>query len=436
MILTLGMMLSPVPPTFCKDKGTPGKGISVRLEALDSLRCWCSPLWGHNAPKIVRNQAGETWVAEFSGEYPEATVQILKRGVSGSWQRGKIFKGAYQPSLLFLDAGGRLNVIQNSQTKPILHFRSTDAENLHNFEQVAEGNGQEGGRGWYVGVGIHTDTVYMAYITLSYDLFLTWKRLMDPVWNSPVAVHRGKVDTVKGNHSWTRPRFQFSGRHGLFVVNETSDGSVKNTYNKVQLVGFDLSDPHQFTTETVDSVPMGFGAYSCEFAVSPDGYLHCVFERNPKIYESGVAYTPEPGMYVASRPVSGGSWIKRRVFDVLTDGILVFGADGGLVLLRIQRSGLNVNVNRLESPADQPAGAAAPVWVARRSADHGATWSDIAVESGPATLTAPTHIQAATPSSGSSLGNRAEGLFEDYHGPLPGTKLGRYSLYYFIVNGD
>jgi hypothetical protein len=421
---------------ICKDKETPGKGISVRLEALDSLRCWCSPLWGHNAPKIARNKHGETWVAEFSGEYPEATVQILKRGTSGSWQRGAAFKGAYQPSLLFLDAGGRLNVIQNSQTKPILHFRSKDSQNLDNFEQVAEGNGQEDGRGWYVGVGIHADTLYMAYITLSYDLFLTWKRLTDPVWNPPVTVHRGKVDTVKGNHSWTRPRFQFSGRHGLFVVNETSDGSVKNTYNKVQLVSFDLSDPRRFTTECVDSVPMGFGAYSCEFAVSPDGYLHCVFERNPRIYESGVAYTSEPGIYVASRPVSGGSWIKRRVFDVLTDGTLLSGADGSIVLLRLQRSGLSVNVDRLDSSTDQSAGSAAPVWVARRSADHGATWSDVAVRSAPATLTTPSHIQAVTPSNGSFTGTHAEGLFEDSRGPLPGTKLGRYTLYYFIVDGD
>ena len=420
-------------PGLCAERGGEASqaGIHVEVELVDSVNCWCSPLWGHNAPKIVEGMNGEAYVALFSGEYPEANVQILKRTIGGVWERGRTFRGAYQPSLLFVDGEGFLNVIQNSQTKPLVHFRSTDKKNLENFETVAEGNGQEDGRGWYVGAGVRGDTVYMAYITLSYDLFLTWKHVSASRWNTAVLIHKGSVDAVKGNHSWTRPRLQFSGDTGIFVVNETSDGSVKNSYNAVQLVTFTLSDPRRFTTECIVRVPQGFGAYSSDLAVTQDGWMHCVIERNPRIYDSPFTLDGETGVFVYSRPVGGTTWTASRTFAAVSDGGLFLHEGGTVTALRVVKSappddGIRKDLSNRSDPGS---------WEAVQSRDHGVTWSTPPGSSSHIVLTNPSHIQLMTGASSWSGKHGTQGIFEDNRGSLPGTKLSRYGLYYFRING-
>jgi hypothetical protein len=410
--------------------GKSGTGLRVDVELLDSVQCWCSPLWGHNAPKVVEGKGGEVFVGLFSGEYPEANVRIMKRTASGQWQRGRTFTGAYQPSLLFIDGKGRLNIVQNSQTKPLLHFRSTDDANLDNFEKVAEGNGQADGRGWYVGAGVHNDTIYMAYILLSYDLFLTWKHVSDTSWNPAVLIHKGSVDTVRGNHSWTRPRFQFAGRKGFFVVNETSDGSVKNTYNAVQMVTFDQANPRQFTTECIDRVPQGFGAYSSDFAVAEDGWLYCVVERNGRIYGSVQSDTGDTGVFVFSREISGGQWESHRVFETLSDAALLVRKNGAVSTLRITRPGMKMHVDRIgqKDRANDNA-----VWEAVSSEDHASQWMESRLNDQATKFQSPSHIQLITGANSWSGWQRKGGVFEDMRGKVQGTKASRYGVYYFHV---
>ena len=182
-------------------------------------------------------------------------------------------------------------------------------ENLRSFSLVARGNGQEDGRGWYIGAGIARDTLYMGYITLSYDLFLTWKHVADSVWHRPLLVHRGIVDAKNGNHSWTRPRFQFTDREGFFVVNETNDGSVKNTYNKIWLVRFPLGSPSRFRTTCLDSVPRGFGAFSTDFTLDSRGEPVCAYRWGTKVYDAGTA---APARASAAVSVSKRCWKIRR----------------------------------------------------------------------------------------------------------------------------
>ena len=300
----------------------------------------------------------------FSREIiPKPKCKIYKRYPEGKWQTGGILKGAYQPSLLFVDGSGRLNVIQNSQTKPITHLRATDDEGMRNFAPVATGNGLPDGRGWYIGTGIHNDTMYMSYITLDYDLFLTWKRLQDTSWAPAVMLHKGSVNAKSGNHSWTRPDFQFDDRRGYLVVNETNDGSVKNSYNAVHMISFDLADPHQFRTEEIARVPQGFGAYSPDFVVTPEGWMHCVVKWGNRIYDSVSTLEGDPGVYVFSR-ASGG--------DQLDFTTSVQHADRlwhrvGQERIGAGRSGSSGRGKEASSRLC-------------RSVDHGTTWSQVAAQ--------------------------------------------------------
>jgi hypothetical protein len=414
--LFLAVVLSTPRAVAASEETEPAGAPAIEVELIDSVSSWCSPLWGHNAPKVVAGIHREVYVALYSGEYPEASVQILKRSADGNWERGTTLQGAYQPSLLFVDSGGRLNIIQNSQSGPMLHLRSADSTNLRAFDLVARGNGQPDGKGWYVGAGIQNDTVYLSYVTLAYDLFLTWKPVKSQAWAPPVLLHAGLVDAINGNHAWTRPRFQFHGGRGYLVVNETSDGSVKNTYNAVHLVTFDLSDPRRFSSECIDRVAQGFGSYSSDFLCTADGWFHCLVGRAGRLYDTPSTGDTDAGVYVASRHTTGISWGFTKVFEGRSDGSLVVEKTGLVTALRF-------------SPAPDRAGAA---WEACRSDDHGKSWLRVELARNPARFLKPSHGQVLTGASGGAVEAPA-GVFEDDLGKLPSGKGSRFGVYYFHV---
>jgi hypothetical protein len=278
--------------------------ITSKVETFDNVKAWASPYWGYNAPKIVRNAQGELWTVSFMGKYGEEKARIMKRDVTGKWHKGKLFDHLYQPSMLFLDYEGRLNYIQNSQYDSISHYRSVDNENLNNFQLVARGNGVEDGRGWYVGTGINDSTMYLSYVTLQYDLYLTWKKITDTEWHKAVLIESGKVDTVSGNHSWLYPRFNFHNNKGFITVSSTVDGSKYNTYDKVRLVTFSLSNPSEFTKEIVFDGTVGYYSYSYDAIITSNEKIVCGFSAS--IYKYGEKkkdIIPE-GLYVSVKDIN------------------------------------------------------------------------------------------------------------------------------------
>jgi len=408
--------------------------LKISIEEIDTLHTWCSPLWGHHAPKIAVDAAGNDYVLKFSGSYPSAQVCLMERGIDGIWKTRKQFGGAYQPSLILIDDEGSINVIENSQSEPILHLRSSGSGQPSSFEVVSKGNGLGDGRGWYVGAGINRGTIYMSYITLSYDLHLTWKALPDTGWHKPVLVHSGSVDLKKGNHSWTRPKFGFYGDYGYFVVNETSDGSVKNSYNAVYCVRFLLNDPSKFETECIDSVPLGYGAFSSDFAISPIGGIVCVYGKGDSLYYSGEKErVPDKGSYVAIRRSSDSSWKKVRVFDKSGEACIFFGQNGELCNFRLEaetppRAGekkIPENPSRLQS------GSMNAKWKARVSHDGGTSWNDAVVLAPDTRFVKPSHMQLAE--AYNKKDGRVAGVFEDCIENGGQGKLLLYRLYAFTA---
>lgn len=278
------------------------------IETIDTVKGWASPGWGYNGPKIVRNDKGELWTVSFSGTYGNEKAQILKRSASGEWVKGREFSHLYQPSMLFLDHEGRLNYLQNAQTDSITQYRSVDDENLQNFEMVARGNGIPDGRGWYVGIGVQDSTVYMAYVTLQYDLYLTWKNVTAHQWQPAVLIEPGKVDTVTGNHSWLYPRFLFRDGKGYITVSSTVDGSKYNTYDKVRLVTFSLEDPSRFNSEIVYDGAVGYYSYSYDAVITKDGSFICGHSAGKHRYGAVRPDVVPEGIYVSVKRPGQKQW--------------------------------------------------------------------------------------------------------------------------------
>jgi hypothetical protein len=379
--------------------------LAITIEEIDTLQSWTSPLFGHHAAKMGISRDGSRLVAKFSGSYPKGQVDIMEAKNDGGWKLKANFTGVYQPSLLLVDESDHINIIQNSQTEPIVHFRSTGTAQISTFDTIAKGNGLSDGRGWYIGAAVSGEKIYMAYVTLSYNLFLTWKNIGDSIWNTPIVIHPGSIDPIKGNHSWLRPKFDFYGDYGYFVVNETSDGSVKNTYNAVVLVKFSLSDPQHFKTEYIDKVPTGYTAFSTDFSISPSGQIACIYQIGKKIYDSGKnEKQPIEGLYIGLRYTNEGKWESVRLFEDSREGAIIFGEDNSLCVLQMYSRGYDEKI-------DSHQVGAISIWKAKISHDGGEKWNDVAIKEPNNKLVNPTHLELAK-SKRNSFG-QVIGLFDD-----------------------
>ena len=337
--------------------------VRVDIECIDTALAWASPGWGYNAPKIVRSAAGEMWAVNFFGKYGgHERARILKRSANGRWIKGAEFDSLYQPSMIFLDHEGRLNYVQNSQTQSIRHYRSSDNENLHNFSLVATGNGLLDGRGWYVGVAARGQTMFMAYVTLTYDLYFTWKEITSPAWHAAVLIEPGLVDTARGNHAWLYPRFMFFGDQGYITVSSTVDGSKYNTYDKVCLAAFPLASPEKIEKEVVYEGAVGYYSYCYDVVITNDSLLICGFNAGRYRYGPRRDDILPAGLYVAARKIGRTSWSVHRVDE----------GDGAVALFWRPDDGLYALVTRGSWDQDNHT-------LLKRSTDHGKTW-DVVVD--------------------------------------------------------
>jgi hypothetical protein len=393
--------------------------ITSKVETIDSVKAWASPYWGYNAPKIIRNDKGEIWTVSFMGKYGDEKAQILKRDISGKWQKGKMFDHLYQPSMLFLDNEGKLNYIQNSQHDSISHYRSMDIENLNNFQLIAKGNGVDDGRGWYTGVGIHGSTMYLSYVTLQYDLFLTWKQVTDTSWHKAILLAPGLVDTVSGNHSWLYPRFSFHNDKGYITVSSTIDGSKYNTYDKVRLVTFSLSNPTEFTSEIVFNGTVGYSSYSYDAIITKNDKIVCGFNANKYKYgEKKNNITPE-GIYVSVKNISSNVWDTYQVDDQSGSIWLYEGSKGAIYALVI-RGSWDVETN----------------FLIKKSIDNGKTWKIIEnnVMKDHPELKHTFFGQVVHSHSGSTIGKGIDGIVTNNNEikPIDGTY--SFEMLYFHVD--
>jgi hypothetical protein len=413
LIWALAGAAAVVAPLTAAASGDPKGPERAQVETVATSRSWVSPCWGYNAPKVVRNGKGEVWALNFFGRYPRASAQVFKRRAGGGWTPGKVFPGNYQPAMIFLDHEGRLNLIQNSETEPVQHFRSTDDENLNNFRLVASGNGLKDGRGWYLGVGVRGATVYLSYITLGYDLYLTWKGVKDAAWHKPVLLNHGEVNQVSGNKSWLYPRFYFHGGRGYIAVSGTADGSVHNTYDKIHLVTFPPRNPERFESEEVYEGPAGYYTYCYDMVVAPDGTVACGFTTGEHKYGPEQASALPPGLYVAVKSPGARRWGVHQVDDHRGTISLDYSAAGELYTLVTRGWWDEENECLL-----------------KRSSDHGRTWRVVSddIFSGRRDVKHPFYLQTAHAQSGSAAGNLILGLLTNMRGSEPVDGLYTFDL--------
>ncbi len=343
------------------------------------------------------------------GSYPSATAQIYKRKSTGNWEAGKRFEGIYQPGMIFLDDDEHLNVIVNSQTEPIKHYRSSDKNNLDNFKLIARGNGLDSGKGWYVGVGVYDSKVFMAYITLDYDFWLTWKNLYDSTWHHAILIYDG-FSSANGNHALLYPKFQFKNDTGYIMTSHTSDGTIHNTYDKIFLTEFSVTNPQNFISEIVFDGDLGFYSFGYDMILGKDGTIYCAYSAGDYKYGKLKKDVLPSGLYLSVKRPYEDEWQQYQIHDkVGSVALYISDADE---LFAIITEGRWSTENRT---------------LLKKSIDHGSTWTinnDNLFSSVP-DIKHQFFLQMVQENSGSSV-NGIASLFSNIH-----AEKGDDSLYQF-----
>ncbi|MBN2090743.1 hypothetical protein JW964_14115 [candidate division KSB1 bacterium] len=389
----------------------------AQIEIVTTSQCWVSPCWGTNAPKIVRNSAGQIWAVGLSGSYPDANTQLFKRIDDNTWQPGKIFEKTYQPSQICLDNEGYLNVITNSQTSPVKHYRSTDIENLQNFELIASGNGQDDGRGWYVGVGISDNRIYMAYITLDYDFWLTWKEIQDSTWHPPVLVYDGFPDPG-GNHALLYPKFYFSKNKGYILASHCSDGSTYNFKDKVFLITFSPEQPEDFSIDHVYEGHKGYGAFGYDLLVNNEGTIFCAYHAGKHYYGHEIEDAVAPGIYISVKKSEKDDWEQFQIHDSVGN-VALFSGKGGDIYALINEGDWE-NTQRI---------------MLKKSVDDGERWEMLNenILSPNSEMKHPNNFQTINMANGSTV-NGLQALFSNRHPEKTADSLYTFDLIFLQLN--
>ena len=387
------------------------------IEIITTTECWVSPCWGTNASKIIQNSKGELWAINMFGSYPSASAQIYKRKNRGNWEAGRKFEGIYQPGMVFLDHEEHLNVIVNSETEPIKHYRSIDEKSLNNFKLIASGNGQQDGRGWYVGVGVYGARIFMAYITLDYDLWLTWKNISDSTWNPAILVYDG-FPSPKGNHALLYPKFQFKNDTAYIMTSHTCDGGVHNTYDKLFLTSFSVMNPEKFSSEPVFEGNLGYSSFGYDITVGKEGTIYCAYSAGDHKYGKLKKNTLTSGLYISMKHPHGNEWQQYQIHD-----------KAGSVALHIS------DVGELFAVVTEGKWSTENRTLLKKSIDHGNTWTiinDNLFNTIP-DIKHQSFLQIVQENSGSSV-NGIEALFSNVHAEKSVDSLYRFDLGFLQVN--
>jgi len=307
------------------------KDDTPQIEWVGINECWVSPLWGTNTPRFVRQSDGTVWILGFEGDYPESETVIYRRDNKQGWSEANRIQGCYQPSVILLDEDENLHLLTNSQYAPVRHIKGVwDGDSLR-LETIATAKWVDDGRGWYLGAGIVQDKVYVAYVSLDYDFWLTWKSLGEDTWAEPVLLYDGFVDP-DGNHAMLYPRFYFSEESAYIMASHTSDGSTYNFKDGVYLYSFELKNPGQVTQEAVWAGRKGYGAYGFDMLINKDQDLVVAYASGRHYYGDVDSSIGQSGLYVGRRGIKQSPRRWQRSSLISEGGFLSLSQDesGGL----------------------------------------------------------------------------------------------------------
>ncbi len=323
--LGVALLLTSLAPTVAQRGPTASPG-GARVETLsDEGTVWTAATWGYTSPKLLWD-GQRAYAVNLVGEGPGKDVaRVMWRDTNG-WHAGADLEPVYQPATLLLDEAGHIHVFCTDRGQHGHHWISTQPGDVTRFEKQELPFSRKFAYG-YLGVGRQGSTLALAGLDRSYHMWVMVKPGRAEPWKKPVLVERAESRTppVKA------PLYPVVIPHGDevdVVYSYCPDGSVHNTYNRVDLFRCNWRTGRVLRHERVAEGPIGEVTYGLDALLGRDGTLYSLYMTGAYRYgDQRPDRAERQGLYCAVlRP--GGVWERRRVSRTTGTGQLWEGPDG------------------------------------------------------------------------------------------------------------
>ncbi|MCC6442209.1 MAG: hypothetical protein IT210_02000 [Armatimonadetes bacterium] len=359
---------------------------------------WTASTWGYNSPKLLYD-GKRLFAVSLAGGGPDHDAARLYWRDAEGWHPGAAITPIYQPATILLDSEGHINLFCTDRGKRGYHWRSVRAGDVSEFRETTLTEPERFGYG-YLGTGRGKKMIALTGLDQDYRMWLAYKRSPGSPWSRPYLL----APSQRRVAPWQCPLYPVvmpEGNKIHVIYSNCPDGSVHNTYNKVEYALFDTGTKRVIRRDIVAEGPVGEMTYGLDALLDGDGSLYVLYMSGVYAYgEKREDGDRRKGLYCAALR-SGGRWESRRITGSSGTGQLYSAPDGRLYVY--------------ESTASDT--------LRYISADHGQSWR----ADGPAWSGIGYFLYILKPNSGSAGGGR---LLAVQSVPLPAGGGSRYGLDY------
>lgn len=282
----------------------------ARVETISrSGTTWTASTWGYTSPKLLWDGA-RAYAVNLVGSGPGSDVaRVYWRDDSG-WHAGADIEPVYQPALLVLDSTGAIHFFCTDRGQRGYHWRSVRPHDVTEFSPVPLPDATKFAYG-YLGAGREGDTLALAGLDRKYSMWVAVKHGEAP-WSRPGLLARS--DSVRPPVK--APLYPVVLPHGDqvdVIYSFCPDGSVQNTYNRVEHAQYDAASRKVIRHEVIAEGPVGEVTYATDALRAADGTLYALYMSGVYRYgEKREDREQREGLYCAALRSEGG-WSSARV---------------------------------------------------------------------------------------------------------------------------
>jgi len=234
---------------------------------------WTASTWAYNTPKLLFD-GKRVYAVGLVGGGPDRDVARLYWREK-DWHKGADITPVYQPATILLDSKGHINLFCTDRGQRAYHWRSVRAGDVTQFEQIELRESEKFGYG-YLGAGRRGEMMVLAGLDNRYAMWLAIRPSLSRPWEKP----RLLAPSQREQAPWQCPLYPVvmpDGRRVHVVYSNCPDGSVHNTYNRVEHALFDVRQGRVARRDIIAEGPVGEMTYGLDALQGPDGTIFVLY---------------------------------------------------------------------------------------------------------------------------------------------------------------
>ena len=241
---------------------------------------WTAHTWGYSTPKLLFDGKNE-YAVGLIGTGPGHDFARLFMRDSLGWHKGADIAPVYQPTTIVLDRKGRINLFCTEAGKQGFNWRSKRPGDVSDFEQIPLPKPEKFSFG-YLGAGVDRNVMALVGLDSGYNMWITCQQSPSSVWTEPIMLVKSirELPRISPVYPIVMPR----DKQVYVVYSNSPDGSIHNTYNRVEYLIYDIPTARVVKHEIITDGPIGEYTFGLDAYLAPDGTLYVLHFGGIRVY--------------------------------------------------------------------------------------------------------------------------------------------------------